>query len=291
MSVLMHRKIITVVLLTLGIWLNVSAQKPDDIYTALDRLHSELVLWAASADSARAATPYWRVKQPFGQHAKMTAETDSGRYYTIENPLYLDLLTTQLKIFVSDSGERALIPVFLPHVKVFGKQIRFDDSLTVIYQGDGDVPPVLSEIFEQRLNLYRSLGFVYPPDNPAAVLEATVYYHAKSVDSLFYESWDHFLLTLRNLCYGQGVYAGPLSVSESDLSYTIEFYLCIPFPEASTHHFFTIREEFAKADNFSKSRIVAHFTPYVRLDNIKEMFGKDQGATLPNDRIPLKFND
>ncbi len=204
----------------------------------------------------------------------------------ISLPPYMELLTTTLYFQPADSTFGIDYPQWYASV-VVSDYLLIDD---IPVSGDAgirkDIP--LVEHISSRLSQLRTIGlptYLQASAPPEDVEQVSVTVRGRDmVDIPFSEaSW---FKSLSHIAAGMQVYAGLLEARGDSVKANLKFYILITYPDASGHHFLEWRESLVKPqDKWKTDEIDIIFTPYIRTDNLKELFAQP-GKT---DREPIEL--
>ncbi len=201
----------------------------------------------------------------------------------------MNMLTSSLLLLPQDSSQAGNHPLWRAPVSVHDDHLLIDgiaiqcDSLAV---GDTSLIEYLSKrlVFLRTIGLPDHLRFSEITSESAGV---TVTIRGRDMVDIPF-TVDRWLWSLRQLAEGWQVYAGLLSV-EGDVNITnLRYYILITYPEATGHHFLEWRERLVKTDEiWQTDAIKIIFTPYIRTDNLKDLFA--QPVKSNREQIELKI--
>lgn len=220
-----------------------------------------------------------------------TVSSDTFRLDT-ELPIYMGILTTKLSFQFTKNLSNIENIKYIPNIAYRDSMIIFDDSVKLKIVGQHDFSESIIHLLENRFYLYRTLGL--PQEfRPEYIKDSTIiklFFHARDIDSLIYNSSDKWLQTMNRLSQNKIVYAGPTSVVVADERLKINFYVLITTQEAFGHHFFLIEEVLRHLDgDFSTESLIVDFYPYVRVDNLLSLYGVDS-LKVDIKPFPIKIN-
>ncbi|MBU4443923.1 hypothetical protein KJ656_02420 [bacterium] len=220
-----------------------------------------------------------------------TVSSDTFRLDT-ELPIYMGILTTKLSFQFTKNLSNIENIKYIPNIAYSDSMIIFDDSVKVKIVGKHDCSDSSIRLFGDRLYLYRSLGL--PQEfRPEYIKDSTIiklFFHARDVDSLIYNSSDKWVQTMNRLSQNKIVYAGPTSVVVADERLNVNFYILITSPEAFGHHFFLISETLNSENGaYLTKKLIVDFYPYVRVDNLLSLYGVDS-LKVDIKPFPIKIN-
>ena len=205
---------------------------------------------------------------------------DSTGLTTISLPRYLDLLMTSLQLDKSSIETSDNRPEWTAPVIYDGENI-FVDSIPIPLSGQFTPDSIIMNHIRERITLLRTIGlpahlrFQYPNQDSSQVI-VTVR-GREMIDITFtLSSW---LVSLSKIAAGMQVYSGLLNVTIDSSGAAINYYMLITYPGIEGHHFLEWREKLTKTDNrWRKKEVNVMFSPYIRTDNLKDLFAKPRGS-------------
>ncbi|MBZ0263183.1 hypothetical protein K8I28_00825 [bacterium] len=209
---------------------------------------------------------------------------DSVNQAIITYPKYLDsfsstlIFTKQANILTSQTHPWSL-PLTISDHTILLDSVSFPIPETVKWDSS------LTSMLENRLLTFRTIDL---PENQRVELEGEVtdtfevVIRGRDTVRIPFQisTWLH---ALRELSRGMQVYAGLLSVSGDIDNVKLSYYLLITYPDAPGHHFIEWKETLTNRDEkWLTSEVNVIFTPYIRTDNLKNLFATpDTSAQNP----------
>lgn len=206
-------------------------------------------------------------------------------------PPYLGIFSTQLTFLISLDKEDRLIAKYVSSLNDIEGELIFDDSSRIDVGQLGTLSPATRDLLDRQLHLYRTLGLppIFRPEYQTNDTPVFLYFHGRDIDSLRYDSLSHWLQTLLLVCRDKMVYAVPSSITRDDETVILHFYLVLTTREAYGNHLLIIDEIYGAMDGSPLGRrIIVHFYPFVRVDNLLTLYGKAPHRE-DYEKMPLKI--
>jgi len=263
-----------------------------DFYEYSNKIWKNLKQWKTQ-DFKNSKLDEINLKKIFSlyDHSIHTVSSDTFRL-DAELPIYMGILTTKLSFQFTKNLSNIENIKYIPNIAYSDSVINFDDSVKVKIVGNHDCSESIIHLLENRFYLYRTFGLPqeFRPKYPENRSRVKLFFHAREIDSLIYNSKDQWLQTMNRLSQSKMVYAGPISVVVADGKLNIKFYVLITTEEAFGHHFFLIEEVLTNTENeFSTESLIVDFYPYVRVDNLLSLYGVDS-SKVDRKPFPIKIN-
>lgn len=263
-----------------------------DFYEYSDKLWKNLKMWQNQnfKEQILEETDFDNIFEPYDYSV---FQTSPDTFHLIAKlPVYMDILTTKISFqFTQDLSDIERFD-YIPDITYCDSVIIFDDSIKVkIIRGEKFSGSAIN-LLNDRFFLYRTLGLPkkFRPEYLKGNQQVKLFFHARDVDSLIYNSGSQWIKTMNRLSQYKIVYAGPLSIVFEDDMLTIDFYVLITTKEAYGHHFFLIKEVlYNENDELSIESIVVDFYPYVRVDNLLSLYGVDSSKVCKKP-FPININ-
>jgi len=199
---------------------------------------------------------------------------DSLKTALISYPKYMDLFTTHLQFDYND-------------ITIDSNTVRWSAPLQIIDQAivlDSTAIPTpenvvcnsqLEGILQNRITALRIIGLpegIRADWNARCTNEFNVTVRGRDIIEIpFYQG--NLIYALHQIAFGMQVYSGLLSITGSNDTLNMNFYILITFPDANGHHFIEVTEQVIKSEEgWKTSGMEVIFTPYIRTDNLKNLF-------------------
>ncbi|MDP8241068.1 MAG: hypothetical protein P9X24_18405 [Candidatus Hatepunaea meridiana] len=263
-------------------------QEVPNMYERIETLIDSLMVWSqvVTKDSISTTIEDFNIDSTIltewfpGSTVKVD---DSLKTALISYPKYLDLFTTELQFDYVDKtidSNKVLWSVSLK----FTDQGIFLDGLIIPTPENIVWDEELKNLLQNRLTALRTIGL---PTGSVAVWQAGledefgVTIRGRDIIELPYFQ-ENLMFALRQITLGMQVYAGLLSLSGNNDTLNMDYYLLITFPGAQGHHFIELTEQMTNdAEGWKTTDIEVIFTPYIRTDNLKNLFA------IPNSKQPV----
>lgn len=273
-----------------------NGQTPD-IYDSINSLAESLRVWSSDTSSFQMNDRSFSEKV---SHSLDLADLfpkseviwiDSLKAFQISLPRFMDLLETRLYLEVeTDSSDqlsvrRWSVPIYQDGgaAIIDGQKVRVDSSLV----GEKGI----MDLIGQRLTVLRTLGL--PPslrpsegvDNDISVQVLLRGRVNRSIDF----SLRNWLGSLSKISAGQQIYAGLIDARLVNGFIELKYYVLINYFEAKGHHFLEWSERWEKGNGgWRTSGIYVTFVPYVRTDNLVNLFAQPKSRAPENFDFPLR---
>ena len=172
-----------------------------------------------------------------------------------------------------------------------------EQTINRLFEGidiDSTVRKLCNNIIDRRIHIYRTISFPesFRPKTKVSTLNICIILHGRDTDTLRINLSSIYYNLLYRLCKQLWVYAMPYSMSCNSSSLNVGFILLITTKDADESHFVTIEEKYDVnlLSEASPATILVHIYPYIRTDNLSELYGKVK--THPDSNpMPLHFNE
>jgi len=211
---------------------------------------------------------------------------DSLKTAQISYPKYLNLFSTELQFNYTDktvdsNQVRWSVPLQFTDQGIFLDSLIIPTPEHIVWNSD------IKDLLQNRLTALRTIGL---PVGSGAVWKCgfdgniQVSVRGRDIVELPYLH-DNLMFALRQITLGMQVYAGMLSISGSNDTLNVDYYLLITFPGALGHHFIELTEQMVNDKGWKTTDMEATFTPYIRTDNLKNLFA------IPNSKqqVPVEL--
>ena len=269
-----------------------SQMEPRDIYDSINDLVDSLQTWSDDPLAAPLEDSLTEVGLDSMDLSELFPEcemtfSDSTGLTTISLPQYLDLLTTSLQldkncIVNSNSPPEWIAPVFWDGENIFVDSIPIPSS--------GQITPdsvVIAHVSERIVQL-RTIGLPEHLRSQCPEYDSTeviVTVRGRDIVDIPF-SISTWFQALSRISAGMQVYSGLLEVTIDSTETKLKFYVLITYPGTRGHHFIEWREHLSRdGDRLKLDNIVVLFSPYIRTDNLKNLFGKPK----KNGREPIEL--
>lgn len=255
------------ILVSLIIYGTAQAGDERDIYDRTTAIAESLQTWSVNPPVLETEGENLSLSDMF-----MNAEVlydDSSNVIRIILPTYMGMLTTELIGNTTLEGRTSwTVPLLIEadFLIIDEKWIPcpaeiLEDSLAVDYIKD-------------RLTSLRTLGLPFDLQNTPKYLADSVTVKLRGRDTRQFrftsEGWQSSLSYMAN---GMQVYAGLISVDTDTSGFGLKYYILLTLPEAKGHHFLTVTDRLERSDdNLKITETIVKFLPYVRTDNLKNLF-------------------
>lgn len=271
----------------------------EDIPNTYDRLYAlidSLTAWSQSPPQSTDSLESAAVKVDSMQIAEWfpgcnIKSSDEGDGIEIIYPEYLGLFTGKLYVApVMDSLESTDSSQWSISSQVTNETVTFDNlSFPVPPTVEWDSALVAAVC--RRIVAFRTAGLpsvVRQKVNFDENSDIIVTVRGRDVVDLNF-SLDKWMNALGRISAGMLTYSNLLSVSGDDnCNVFMKYYILITYPEAPGLHFIEWEETLRKvAEEWRMSNLKIVFTPYIRTDNLKNLFG--QKSEEKNEGIKLKI--
>lgn len=270
------------VLLSAVLARGVEPSAPADVVDRILALRDSLTVWAEHPPSLAAEIPESFDLSTAFPGATLLDQPENGEVAIIL-PRFHDIVSGTLLLQTDSSGlhwsltpeERASL---LPEESPDSGEVHPEEASTA-----------LLDVLAQRLIGLRTLGLppVFQPPPPAtdALVEVTL--RGRDLDQLAF-SFAAWWRSLAAITQGMTVYAGILDRGIKRDEADITWFLFLTTPGARGHHFLRWRERFrwSGAGWISLDNRV-RFLPYVRTDNLHDLFAAPDTARHFNSQVPI----
>ncbi len=256
-----------------------------DAYERINRLVDSLRFWAADTSAAGAGFQDQSVEAPDSVDLAdlfpdgVIVREDSLNAYQITLPRYMDMLETGLSLVINSSRSPDS-----PTGRWTSPVARSGDGLSI----DGRLvacdplivrDSILVDGIRLRLTTLRTLGLPREWRNSHSEEDGIpVMVTVRGRDSRHIEfSLKLWLQSLGRIASGRQVYAGLLDSRFGAGEVELKYYILITYPGAQGHHFLEWTERVEMSETgWATAGIDIVFIPYVRTDNLKNLFAQPE---------------
>lgn len=286
-SLFVSAKVI-ILLFTIWIWLSAglcnavelqtsaeSHTETRDIYDAINILVDSLQIWAANLNALTNSQHTEKnidslsLTEFFPRYA--FTEIDSAGVIEISLPPYMDLLTTVLILDQNSPETRWTTPV-----EWDGEHLMVD-NIPIPVSGQILPDSVLIDHIRKNITMLRTLGLpeiLHYKCNMEDSLQVIVTVRGREIIDIPFRltTW---MGSLSKLTFGKQLYAGLMNAMVDSSIASLNYYILITYPGINGHHFLEWRERLNKTDDsWRTNEITIMFSPYIRTDNLKNLFAK-----------------
>lgn len=258
----------------------VQASAKKDIYDKIEHLQDSLTVWSRHAPALPANEDSLDFSEKFP-----TSEQKfdfNGGYLRITLPKYQGMLTTILDyVPLKPAGNKIAfrwqVPVSIRTVVVDGDTLDqlFVDNTRISSEKSVKIDSVMQDHVAQRVATFRTLALPPNYQAPNNVKAPTlVRLRGKHVSEYIFDakSWHSVLV---NFAQSLDVYAGMMSAESKQDSLITHYYILLTANDETEHHFLTCQERgVRKNDSIDIESTIVTFTPFIRIDNLKDLFAK-----------------
>ncbi len=260
-----------------------------DIYDRINRLVDSLMVWAEDTSDSEIGLQGQSVEAPDSLDLALffpggiVVLEDSLNAYQIALPRYMDMLETRLSLVLDLSlNPDSPIGHWTAPVIRSGEMLSIDDRPVVcdpLIVRDS----VLVDEIRQRLTILRTLGLPCGWRNSHLEEDGiTVMVTVRGRDSQHIEfilnSW---LQSLGRIASGKQVYAGLLDSHSGAGGVELKYYILITYPGVEGHHFLEWIDHLGMEESGWRTTLIeAVFIPYVRTDNLKNLFAQPEKSDI-----------
>lgn len=269
-----------------------SSTENKDIYDRISTLVDSLQAWSECSvtdkdDDNFASEDTLNLKElfPFSE----IEQIDTMGTIRITLPKYMNMLTSTLLLMHQDSSQTGDRPHWGAPVSVEDDHLLIDglfiqcDSLAVR-------DTLLIERIRTELTYLRTIGLpdhLRAPEIEFENTDVTVTIRGRDMIDIPF-TVDRWIWSFEQLAEGWLVYAGVLNIEKDADRANINYYVLITYPEATGHHFIEWRESAVKDHKYWRTvTIEAILTPYIRTDNLKDLFAQPDKSD--REQIELKI--
>ena len=260
-----------------------------DIYDRISTLIDSLRVWSerpvSIEDTAFTGKDTFDFSELFP--GSVIEPLDTTGTIRISLPRYMDLLTSSLLLISQDSPQSGSRSLWRVPVKGEDDHLLIDDVAIRCDSLIVNDSTLLRRIGAHLAHL-RTIGLpnhLQAPYFTSDTTEVTVTIRGRDIIDIRF-SKDAWLWSIRQLAGGWQVYAGLLSADSNVNVTNLRYYILITYPEATGHHFLEWLERLNKAgDVWHTEAIEVIFTPYIRTDNLNNLFAQPSIS----DRKPIEL--
>jgi len=246
-----------------------------DIYDRIETLTDSLSVWSItnpqiinSLETDKIILDSTGIAQLFpGSIVKFN---DSLNLSEISFPKYLELFSTILQLESDTNVFKWSVPLIITNSVITLDSIQLEYPATVVWDS------MLTETVQNRVTFFRTTGLqisLREQLNLNWSEEFNVTVRGRDIIDIPYRM-DEWKIALSRITAGMQVYAGLLSIAGEADSIIFNYYLLITVPNARGHHFIEWTERLQKAEaSWLTVGIDIILTPYIRTDNLKNLFG------------------
>jgi len=261
-----------------------------DIYDRIETLTDSLSVWSItnpqiinSLETDKIILDSTGIAQLFpGSIVKFN---DSLNLSEISFPKYLDLFSTILQLESDTNVFKWSVPLIITNSVITLDSIQLEYPATVVWDS------MLTETVQNRVTFFRTTGLqisLREQLNLNWSEEFNVTVRGRDIIDIPYRM-DEWKIALSRLTAGMQVYAGLLSIAGEADSIIFNYYLLITVPNARGHHFIEWTERLQKAEaSWLTVGIDIILTPYIRTDNLKNLFGTPDKSNREPFEIRMK---
>jgi len=247
-----------------------NGSNPPDIYERITTLADSLKKWAKTPSAEIVDEESGEVDieiEKYFPRCKSETNTQSG-VVDIELPRFMGVLTTGLSYNFKSP------PHWSVQVNLIGNDLTVD-SLPIPITGEISLDPALIDLISNRLIHLRTISLPQKL-RPASFLSDTqpvnVLLRGRDIVDISFAA-KKLNFALHRLSADLQVYAGLLDLKADLNRIEINYYILITYPGFPGHHFLEWREEVNKtADSWETVNIDVILTPYIRTDNLQNLF-------------------
>lgn len=261
-----------------------------DIYDRIETLTDSLSVWSItnpqiinSLETDKIILDSTGIAQLFpGSIVKFN---DSLNLSEISFPKYLDLFSTILQLESDTNVFKWSVPLIITNSVITLDSIQLEYPATVVWDS------MLTETVQNRVTFFRTTGLqisLREQLNLNWSEEFNVTVRGRDIIDIPYRM-DEWKIALSRITAGMQVYAGLLSIAGEADSIIFNYYLLITVPNARGHHFIEWTERLQKAEaSWLTVGIDIILTPYIRTDNLKNLFGTPDKSNREPFEIRMK---
>ena len=261
-----------------------------DIYDRIETLTDSLSVWSItnpqiinSLETDKIILDSTGIAQLFpGSIVKFN---DSLNLSEISFPKYLELFSTILQLESDTNVFKWSVPLIITNSVITLDSIQLEYPATVVWDS------MLTETVQNRVTFFRTTGLqisLREQLNLNWSEEFNVTVRGRDIIDIPYRM-DEWKIALSRLTAGMQVYAGLLSIAGEADSIIFNYYLLITVPNARGHHFIEWTERLQKAEaSWLTVGIDIILTPYIRTDNLKNLFGTPDKSNREPFEIRMK---
>jgi len=261
-----------------------------DIYDRIETLTDSLSVWSItnpqiinSLETDKIILDSTGIAQLFpGSIVKFN---DSLNLSEISFPKYLELFSTILQLESDTNVFKWSVPLIITNSVITLDSIQLEYPATVVWDS------MLTETVQNRVTFFRTTGLqisLREQLNLNWSEEFNVTVRGRDIIDIPYRM-DEWKIALSRITAGMQVYAGLLSIAGEADSIIFNYYLLITVPNARGHHFIEWTERLQKAEaSWLTVGIDIILTPYIRTDNLKNLFGTPDKSNREPFEIRMK---
>ena len=261
-----------------------------DIYDRIETLTDSLSVWSItnpqiinSLETDKIILDSTGIAQLFpGSIVKFN---DSLNLSEISFPKYLELFSTILQLESDTNVFKWSVPLIITNSVITLDSIQLEYPATVVWDS------MLTETVQNRVTFFRTTGLqisLREQLNLNWSEEFNVTVRGRDIIDIPYRM-DEWKIALSRITAGMQVYAGLLSIAGEADSIIFNYYLLITVPNARGHHFIEWTERLQKAEaSWLTVGIDVILTPYIRTDNLKNLFGTPDKSNREPFEIRMK---
>ena len=265
-----------------------------DIYDAINILVDSLRVWAVDSVIVSEA---WQtnIEQDSMQLSELfpyykISINDSSNLITIDLPPYMNILTTVLQLNKHKNNILIKHPFWHVPVSYDGENLSVD-NIPIPLSGQVRPDSAIINHIHNRIALLRTIGL--PPHlicrySSQDTSHITVTVRGREIINIPF-TFIAWLRSLNRLSAGMQIYAGLLNVNVDSSSAMFNYYILIKHPNIRGHHFLEWRESLIRINNnWQSSMINIIFSPYIRTDNLKDLFASPKNSGREQIEIKIK---
>ena len=259
----------------------VSPARPRDIYEGIGALVDSLRLWSrvreeeAPRENRAVSIPDTLDLTAFFPGCRIEGDAGSNAI-RIELPRYADLLTTTLMLDRDDASVPGNPPPWVAPVDWNGEHL-FVDGIPVPVYGQLEPDSILLKHIAGSIVRFRTICLPahLRAESPACdTIPILVTVRGRDTIDIPFPASTWFG-ALGKIAAGMQVYSGLLGVNVDADGTSLRYYMLITRPGIEGHHFLEWRENLTGKGRARRSETIhVMFTPFIRTDNLKDLFAE-----------------
>ncbi len=261
-----------------------------DVYDKIDKLVNQLEDWQNHSVDLTALHND-TINSEILHHYILQKDSIAPQKYRLQLslPIYMGSLTTRINYLIDSSSNENQIK-YIDNLSMTDTSFIYDDSIEVEADKIKNADILFSKI-RNRFRFYRTLNLPekYRADSIGKIatpIHMTVF----GRDNIHkeYKSPSRWFLILQKLALNKSLYSGLVSLSKRDSTIETKFYISLTSKYAHGHHFLIIEEILRiENDSFYSKNYKVSFYPYVRSDNVLDIFKREEIENSKGVRINL----
>lgn len=268
----------------------VSFSEERDVYEKIDHLVNKLEYWQNNVVKLPEQQIDTRYQATFSQYnVKIDSLAPKKLRLQLSLPLYMGSLTTRIRYLIEDSVSSGRAK-YIRNIGKTDSSFFYDDSIEIFIDNCDKREAFFPEI-QKRFQFYRTIKF--PPEyktDPVKNISEPVQLTVLGRDNVHikYNRASRWFLILQKLALNRRLYTGLVSISTRDSIISAKFYISLTAENARGHHFFVIDEKFGiEGNRFCSKDYKVKFYPYVRFDNVLNIFKREEYDSSGDVKINL----